>query len=522
MALSLRTIKNDILNKKNRKSSDYSNWLELAEKAESMKDYKWAYLCYVRALRKCKNNRELHRAKALCCLKLGKTYKYLDIMRNKVLVSPLSEEFLPDLVQTANLYKESKKPDMACELLQNAFFEMKSGKVALQLFKVYSETGKYSEILKIFNSHNQVLRGTELFPELEIMQLIALVNTETKESTLEAGLRNVMKTMRPVHLTLGAQLASELQSHKRNKLAKKLYERLAEFPSPPIFPQAVLLLKEMGEYREALEMLKAWKKGGTAADSAERLKIETEIASIIMGMDGPDAEREGKQDDTKEENEDAIRGKRQSQRVNPKRTVKRPRLEDDADEIEEEEDEEDEIPPAESGNNNIHVISTMEKLVEEWNEEKVKGRHRPQMVDSLCQTIDELLSKEAGEFVKLLKPSCSKFKVQDAVSKSDSSSRLIPKLFLETFYAVSLNKHSIAVGGLRESGLPRQLLPAPPGSERNLLAVANGIDTSEVVQTQLRTGGSDEGPAGVAKIALPGHFGRTAPARHRRVPSPVQ
>eukprot|EP01022_Parablepharisma_sp_SALTPOND_P026520 TRINITY_DN64320_c2_g1_i1.p3 TRINITY_DN64320_c2_g1~~TRINITY_DN64320_c2_g1_i1.p3 ORF type:complete len:486 (-),score=83.09 TRINITY_DN64320_c2_g1_i1:2905-4362(-) len=415
----LRAIKNDIADHKSRKKGDYSNWVALAEKWEAKGNFQWAYLCYVRALRKCRDNKELQRATALCCLKMGKNYKYLNIMKNKVLKSPIPEDFLQDVLQTANLYKESKKPELACEILETAFKDMKNGKVAFQLFKALEELQDYRKILQIYNSHYQLLKATELAPELEILYLIALLDapdtTGTSHKEIDRTLQSVLRGIDPACVNLAIKLAEQFKAHGKLQEAERVYMRLAEIPNAPIFPQFITLLDEMGEYRKALKMIRIWKKAGNLADRAQIMKHETEISSRLMKplirTDNDSIEEE--MSEQEEEKVEPIKARRpshdgtsmlphkHSQAIQNNRPTRAKRIK-----LEEgmaEKMEEERVSAASVENppeiRNAKVIETLEKLLGEWNTEKVKGNHSPKTIVSLCQTIEQLLSQEASSFV---------------------------------------------------------------------------------------------------------------------------
>ena len=390
MIMLLRAIKNDIASKKSKKGGDYFDWVKLAEQWESKGNSQWAYLCYVRALRKCKDNKELHRAKALCCLKMGKNYKYLHIMKNKVLTSPISEEFLQDVFQTANIYKESKKPEAACEILETAFNDMKSGKVAFQLFNSLEDIKDYEKIVKIYESHLQVLKVTELALELEIMYLIALLNTEGSISSkeLDKKLQSVIKGIDQRHLNIGARLAEQLKGHNKNNEAEILYIRLSEFPSAPIFPQYILLLKDMRKYEEALKAIELWKEVGKSKDSAQIMKHHTEISSQLM-LSKTDVEGNKKSASAHK----SILPVKRPGTYYKKRTYAKVRK------VEDGEEEKGMVVDVIADPN---LIKILEKLISEWNIEKVKGKHNPAKIKELCNVIDSFLAQEAPSFVVVI------------------------------------------------------------------------------------------------------------------------
>ncbi len=423
----LRAIKNDIASKKNKKSSDYSGWVTLAEQWEAKGNYKWAYLCYVRALRKCKENKELHRAKALCCLKMGKNYMYLNIMKNRVLKSPIPEDFLQDVVQTANLYKESKKLEAACEVLETAFLDMKNGKLAFQLFKALEEIGGYRKIIEIYHSHYQVLKSTELAPELEILYLIAILSTPefsiSNQKEIDRTLQSILRGIAPSRLGLAAKLAQEFYQHHKFIEAEQVYMRLAEFPQPPIFPQVIQMFNEMKEYKKALKMIQIWKKAGNLADRVQIMKHETEISSRLMkplikldtAMDSG-SENDQSAAELQKSRKNSMDGsgallKKHSQTNTIQRVTRSKKFKSEEENDDISEKEEAKLPKklfAEKGSESFmaaaaekpaKVIETMEKLVEEWNSEKVKGKHDPRTISNLCDTVENLLAQEAPAFV---------------------------------------------------------------------------------------------------------------------------
>jgi len=379
--LFLKTLKNDIENKKNKKASDFTVWAELAEKWESKGNYKWAYLCYVRAIRKNKENKELHRAKALCCLKLGKTYKYLSIMMKKVLISPISEDFIQDVLQTANLFKESKKPEEACKILEIAFNDLKNGKIAFQLFKTLEESQQFGKIIEIYSSHFQLMKICELSAELEILHLIAILHApsiyEKYKKDIEKITQNIIKKIDPIRLNLGAKLAEELWKNEKIELAEQLYKKLSEFNNAPIFPQFIMMLKEQGKYNDCIKYIKIWKNYTDNSDRAQIWKYETEISSILMHSG------------ELQEDEKISTGKRKKSKEF-KNETKLKRIKIEQDNIEKEDKKEEIVK---------RPIQIMEKLLEEWNSQKIKGKHDLNTVSELCKIIDNVLSNNSLAFV---------------------------------------------------------------------------------------------------------------------------
>lgn len=395
MVMLLRSIKNDIASKRSKKGGDYLNWVGLAEQWENRGNPQWAYLCYVRALRKCKENKELQRAKALCCLRMGKNYKYLNIMKNKVLKSPISEDFLQDVFQTANVYKESKKPESACEILEMAFNDTKNGKVAFQLFSALEDIGNYRKIVSIYESHLQVLKATELAQELEIMYLIALVNTSGNVSGKELG-RKVLGVVRSIdsrHANIAARLAEQLRSHRLNAEAECVYAKLVELPSSPFFPQYIVLLKEMGEYKKALREIQKWKRERTN-DLAQIMKHETEVSSQLMLAR---AESNGREDCKGPVRERVFASKRV-----PRESLNARKLGNKVAKVEESEAVED-GKEAQAKDNTVsdpNLIKVVERSLSEWNIEKVKGKHDLEKIQELCRIMDAFLGQEAYSFVQ--------------------------------------------------------------------------------------------------------------------------
>eukprot|EP00826_Nyctotherus_ovalis_P038199 TRINITY_DN3568_c0_g5_i7.p1 TRINITY_DN3568_c0_g5~~TRINITY_DN3568_c0_g5_i7.p1 ORF type:complete len:447 (+),score=136.42 TRINITY_DN3568_c0_g5_i7:397-1737(+) len=394
MVMLLRSIKSDIASKRNRKGGDYLDWVGLAEQWESRGNPQWAYLCYVRALRKCKENKELQRAKALCCLRMGKNYKYLNIMKNKVLKSPISEDFLQDVFQTANVYKESKKPESACEILEMAFNDTKNGKVAFQLFSALEGINDYEKIVTIYESHLQVLKATELAQELEIMYLIALVNTTGSVSAKELS-KKVLAVARNIdskHVNIAAKLAEQLKVHRLNFEAECVYAKLVEFPSSPFFPQYIVLLKEMGEYKKALREIQQWKKERTD-DLAQIMKHEIEISSQLMKAK---AESNGREDCAKPVRERVSASKRALRESYSARRFGSKVVKVEESEVAEDDKEMQAVDDSVSDPN---LIKLVERLLSEWNTEKIKGKHDLNKIKELCKIMDAFLEQEAYSFV---------------------------------------------------------------------------------------------------------------------------
>jgi hypothetical protein len=244
-ALLLKAIRNDIESKKD-KTDGYEKWVELAELFERQNKLDFAYLCYVRALRKKKDNKELHRARALCCRKLGKNYMYLNIMSKKVLTSPLTPDFLQDILQTAELYFGSSNSEAAIGLLKRGFEDLGDAKIALQLLLMLVELKEYAQILEFCTSKREKLRTTHLAPDFNILSTIALLNTSTaSEKQIEGPVLDTIRSLRSASPKLAAQLAAQLETHELYKAAEQLYLSLADIPEAPIYPQAVLMLNKV-------------------------------------------------------------------------------------------------------------------------------------------------------------------------------------------------------------------------------------------------------------------------------------
>ena len=173
---------------------------------------------------------------------------YLSIMSKKVLTSPLTQDFLQDILQTAELYFVSKNSEAAIELLERAFAELGDAKIALQLLTALAELKAYQRVLAFCTSQREKLRNTYLAPDFTILSTIALLNTSSvSEKEIEGPVIDTIHSLRSASPKLAAQLAAQLEAHQLYKAAEQLYANLADIPEAPIYPEAVLMLNKVPE-----------------------------------------------------------------------------------------------------------------------------------------------------------------------------------------------------------------------------------------------------------------------------------